>query len=297
MVDEVRHLDLVEALQPGREAGERLGVLGAARARDLVAHRLDAVAHVDRRAVGVDGAVGRVEQGHRQLGLDRRADRAQGVVDETRHRHDRRAGVEDEALLAAAQAAATGSVVALDERHLVPPAGEVAGGGEAREAGPDDDDAHASLQAIDRASDRRASDAGGIEVDVVESGEGEVDLVGDALLGLLEHAGVEHELLEHLDVGVGDDRAVPEVALGDVFGQEAAGLGEQHGGLAPQQVVADGLAGALRVAPDAEHVVAQGEGLTEVPAEGLEGGQGVGARPGRRGRRAGAAAARCRRPT
>ncbi len=75
----------------------------------------------------------------------------------------------------------------------------------------------------------------------------------------------------------------PEVALGDVLREEPAGLGEQHGGLAPEQVVADGLAGALRVAPDAEHVVAQGEGLTDVPAEGLEGGQGVGVGPGGEG--------------
>ncbi len=183
----------------------------------------------------------------------------------------------------ATQAAATRAVVALDERHLVPPPGKVAGGGQAGEAGPDDDDAHASLQAIDRARDRRASTPVASRSTWSRAVEGEVDLVGDALLGLLEHAGIEHELLEHPDVGIRDDRAVPEVALGDVVGEEAAGLGEQHGGLAAQQVVADGLAGALRVAPDAEHVVAQGERLADVPAEGLERGQGVGVGPGGEG--------------
>jgi len=56
---------------------------------------------------------------------------------------------------------------------------------------------------------------------VLEGGQREVHLAGDALLGLLEDAGVEHELLERADISVRDDRAVPEVALTDLLRQAA----------------------------------------------------------------------------
>src|SRR5699024_9496903 len=99
-------------------------------------------------AVGEHAAVAGVQQPHRHGGLLRRAGCPERLVEELRHRHDRGAEVEGEAVDHLALPAAAGAGVALDDGDVVTVPDQVAGGGEAGEARTDDDDAaHACLHA------------------------------------------------------------------------------------------------------------------------------------------------------
>ena len=104
-----------------------------------LAHRVAAGADQDRAAVGEAGPVRRVEPAHRQQ-VEVGVDRAQGVGDQVGHGQHRRAGVEGEAVLDQQPGPAARDLLPLDHGDRVPAAGEVAGGRQPGQAGPDDDD-------------------------------------------------------------------------------------------------------------------------------------------------------------
>ena len=147
-VDEVRHLDLVELLQPVHEVVERGRVQAAAGPVDLLPHGLATVPDEDRAAVGEAGPVRGVEPGHRQqtqVGVDR----PQRVGDQVRHGQHGRPGVEGEAVAGQHPGPTARHLLALDHGDPMAATGQVARRRQAGQAGADHDDrVHRSRQAI-----------------------------------------------------------------------------------------------------------------------------------------------------
>ena len=136
------HLHPVELLQPVAEPPERLRLLGVGEPPDLLGHRLAPVPDEQRRAVGVHRPVHRVDRldgdevGHvRTGGVER-------VSEQVRHGQHGRAVVEPEAVGDHHPGTAARRRLALDDRDVVAPVGEVRGGRQSTEPGADDDDAH-----------------------------------------------------------------------------------------------------------------------------------------------------------
>jgi hypothetical protein len=129
-VDEVRHLDEVEPAQPVDELVECGRVNTAARLGDLLPHRLPAVAHVDRAAVGKAGPVRRIEPPHReqfaQLGARINGRGTDGVSDQVRHSQYCRPGIEGESIAVEYARPTARQLLSLHHSDVVPAAYEIA---------------------------------------------------------------------------------------------------------------------------------------------------------------------------
>src|SRR5699024_2120190 len=89
--------------------------------------------------------------------------------------------------------------------------------------------------------------------------------LGDVGLDPLQRAGVDEQPAQLVDLLLRQVRRPEPLlqAIGVGRGRPGEGPCDEHGPLALAQVVAGGLAGDLGITEDAEHVVAQLEGLTE----------------------------------
>ena len=141
-VDEVRHLDPVEALQPVGEAAERLCVVRSAERPDLLGHRLAAASDVQRRTVVEHGAVHRVDRVEAHEVGEIGTGGGERGAEHIGHRQRRRTGVELEPRLGEHAGAPARNRVALEHGDLMAAVAQVSGGGEPTESGADDDDAH-----------------------------------------------------------------------------------------------------------------------------------------------------------
>jgi hypothetical protein len=141
-VDEGAHLDVVELGEPRAEATERRRLGRTGQLADLLLHAGPAVPHAQHAAVGVDGAVHRIDRADRDEVVHLGARRAEGRLEQFGHGEHGGSVVDAVASPAEQPAPPAGSVVALDDGDLVTPAGEVGSRGQPAQAGPDDDDAH-----------------------------------------------------------------------------------------------------------------------------------------------------------
>ena len=130
----------VEPAQPVDEPVEGGGVHAAAGLGDLVPHRLPAVSDIDRAAVGEAGPVRRVEPPHRKQLSRGRA----GIPVAARRASAIRSGMVSTVgpvskvnpSRCKTPARPPGMLFSLDDGHVVAAAGEVAGRGQAGQAGP-----------------------------------------------------------------------------------------------------------------------------------------------------------------
>ena len=136
-VDEVRHLDAVQPLEPVAEPAERLRPRRPGEPADLLGHRLATVADEQRRPVGEARPVHRVDRldgdevGHVGAGG------GEHVGQQSGHRQHGRTVVEPEPGSAIIPARPPGTRVALDDGDVVTGLDEVGGGGQPTETGAD----------------------------------------------------------------------------------------------------------------------------------------------------------------
>ena len=141
-VDEVGHLDPVEALQPVGEAAERLRVRGPAERPDLLGHRLATASDVQGRTVAEHGAVHRVDRVEAHEVGEVGTGRGERGAEHLGHRQRRRTGVELESRLGEHAGTPTRNRIALQHGDLMTAVAQVSGGGQAPESGAHDDDSH-----------------------------------------------------------------------------------------------------------------------------------------------------------
>ena len=138
-VDERRALQLVHLRQVVDEASVAVDITGAAVLLDLGGHRVEVGVHVQHRPVGEAGAVARVDLDQLQPVGQRLADAVQRVLDQLGHGQHGGAGVELEAVQVEATGAAARNGFPLQHGDRAAGSGESQGGGQAAEAGADDD--------------------------------------------------------------------------------------------------------------------------------------------------------------
>ncbi len=138
-VDEVGHLDGVELVQPGAEPLESGGVLWSGERLDLGEHLTAVVPDPQRRPVGVDGPVHRIDRPNRAVVGHLGPDRPERVGEQLGHRQHRRAVVEPEPGLGDQPRSPARDRLALDHGDVVSGGDQVGGGRQSTETGADDD--------------------------------------------------------------------------------------------------------------------------------------------------------------
>ena len=146
-VDEVGELQPVEVGEVVAEPAEAVGLFGAARGRDLLGHGLPPVPQPDLAAVGVAGPVHRVDGMEPEVVVHVDARSRERVAEDAGHGEHARARVDAVAPLLHHAGPAARHVLPLQHQHVVAPPGQVAGGGEPTQPGPDHDDVHDRLAA------------------------------------------------------------------------------------------------------------------------------------------------------
>ena len=277
-VDERVHLGPVELLEPRAEPTERRGVLGTGELADLLGHRLATVADEQRRAVGVDGAVHRVDRVDRDEVLHLGAGRVEGVLEQVRHREDGRAVVETEPLLGDIPARPPGMASRSTTVTSWPAPTQVAAADSPPRPAPTTttlmlrlgDQAstvsrHQTLLQLTysaRATNSflAASTIGACSIAATAASVRARDVV----LELGERAGVDDHLLDAGDTVTVEAGSADAGQHGELLGVRTPDrAGEQRRRLALAEVVADRLAGEALVAERAHHVVAHLERVAE----------------------------------
>ena len=162
-VDERRHLDSVQLVEPGAEALEPGGIVGPGECADLLDHALTFVPHVELAAVLVAGAVHRVDRFERDVVGHLPTYRGERLLQQLGHREHRRPVVERVAERVVDKAGpATGPGAAFEHGDVVTGPDEVGGGRQSTEPGTDDDDPHPrSIVIQDRSISGRATPRSG----------------------------------------------------------------------------------------------------------------------------------------
>ena len=119
-VDEVAHLVAVERRDEVDVAAVARSLGGGDHALDLVGHRVDVGVHVELGAVGVEGAVERLDGDEVEPVVHVLADGGERVADQVGHREDGRSGVEAEAGVLDEAGSPAGDALALEDGDLRP---------------------------------------------------------------------------------------------------------------------------------------------------------------------------------